>query len=170
MMSTKNLICLGEIVAAHGIKGWVKIVTFTEYPEDLVAYGSLIRQDLSPITVHIETIKSATTVLARIDGSVTRNQAETYKGTKLFIYKDQLPPLEEGEYYHEDLIGMKVLDEAGGVVGTVEALQNAGAGDFLEISPAEGSKPITAIFSDDSVIKIDLENRELHIHSGFLLS
>lgn len=170
MMSTKNLICLGEIVAAHGIKGWVKIVTFTEYPEDLVAYGSLIRQDLSLITIHLETIKSAKTVLARIDGCLTRNQAETYKGTKLFIYKDQLPALEEGEYYHEDLIGMKVLDETGEVVGTVEALQNAGAGDFLEIAAVKGSKPITAIFSNDSIIKVDLEKRELHLHSGFLLS
>ncbi len=169
-MSTKDLVCLGEIVAAHGIKGWVKIVTFTEYPEDLVAYGSLVRHDMTPVAIHLENVKSATTVLARIDGCVTRNQAETYKGTKLFICKDQLPPLEEGEYYHEDLIGMKVLDEMGRVVGAVEALQNAGAGDFLEISPAEGSKPMTAIFSSDSIIKVDLENRKLHIHSGFLLS
>ncbi|MBY0281404.1 MAG: ribosome maturation factor RimM [Alphaproteobacteria bacterium] len=169
-MSTKDLVCLGEIVAAHGIKGWVKIVTFTEYPEDLVAYGPLIRQDMTPIVIHIENLKSATTVLARIEGCITRNQAETYRGTKLFIYKDQLPPLEEDEYYHEDLIGMKVFDEAGAVVGTVEALQNAGAGDFLEISPIEGSKPITAIFSNDSIIKIDLEKQELYIYSGFLLS
>lgn len=169
-MSTKDLVCLGEIVGAHGIKGWVKIVTFTEYPEDLVAYGPLIRQDLSPITIHLETLKSATTVLARVEGCVTRNQAETYRGTKLYIHRDQLPSLEEGEYYHEDLIGMKVLDETGQIVGVVEALQNAGAGDFLEIAPIENSKPMTALFSDDSVIKIDLEKRELHLHSGFLLS
>lgn len=169
-MSTKDLVCLGEIVSAHGIKGWVKIVTFTEYPEDLVAYGPLIRQDFSPIAIHVETLKTATTVLASIDGCVTRNQAEAYKNTKLFIYKDQLPPLDEDEYYHEDLVGMKVLDDAGEIVGTVHALQNAGAGDFLEISAVQGSKPITAIFSNDSVIRVDLDKREIYIYSGFLLS
>lgn len=169
-MNSENLVCLGEIVAAHGIKGWVKIVTFTENPEDLVAYGPLVRQDLLPISIHLENLKSATTVLARIEGCTTRNQAETYKGTKLYIHRAQLPPLEEDEYYHSDLIGMKVINDVGQAIGVVEAIQNAGAGDFLEIRPAEGSKPITALFSNDSLIKIDLEKRELHIHSGFLLS
>lgn len=169
-MSSENLVCLGEIVAAHGIKGWVKIVTFTEHPEDLVAYGPLVRQDLSPISVHLENLKSATTILARIEGCTTRNQAEAYKGAKLYIHRDQLPPLDEDEYYHSDLVGMKVINGEGQAIGTVEAIQNAGAGDFLEITSLEGSKPITALFSDDSIIKIDLEKCELHIHSGFLLS
>ncbi len=167
--SSKNLICLGEIVAAHGIKGSVKIKTFTEHPEDLVAYGQLTDQNLKPLKIQIENIKSASSLLAKIDGCTTRNQSEALIGTKLYIHRDQLPELDEDEFYQEDLVGMEVFDDTGQKVGTVQAIQNFGAGDFLEIHPAQSSKPITAIFNDDSIASIDLKARKIAIRVGFLL-
>lgn len=161
--------CLGEIVAAHGIKGEVKIRTFTEDPMDLLSYGPLVLSDASPISVHLGIQKSASSVLGKLDGCTTRNQAETHIGTKLFIHRSQLPHLDEGEYYHDDLVGMTVFDDKGQKVGTVDALQNFGAGDFLEISSTETTKPITAIFSDDSVVSVSVDDRKIVIREGFLL-
>ncbi len=169
MTASKDLVCLGEIVGAHGIKGSVKVRTFTGHPEDLLAYGQLLREDLTPVKIQIENIKSVDSLLARVDGCVTRNQSESLIGTKLYIYRDQLPVLDEGVFYQEDLVGMTVFDDADQKIGAVTAIQNFGAGDFLEIYPAEGSKPVTAIFNDDSIVSIDQGAKKIVIRSGFLL-
>lgn len=169
MTASKDLVCLGEIVGAHGIKGSVKVRTFTEHPRDLVSYGQLIRQDLTPIKIQIENIKTDNSLLARVEGCVTRNQSESLLGTKLYVHREQLPVLDNDEFYQEDLVGMTVFDDADQKIGTVTAIQNFGAGDFLEIHPAEGSKPVTAIFNDDSIVNLDLEAKKIVIRAGFLL-
>jgi 16S rRNA processing protein RimM len=169
MSPLKDLICLGEIVGAHGIKGAVKIKTFTEHPEDLLAYGPLILHDHTSIKIRIENVKSGHSLLVMVEGCTTRNQSESLIGTKLYIHRNQLPALREDEFYQEDLVGAEVFDDASQKIGIVTAIQNFGAGDFLEIHPAQGSKPITAIFSDDSIVSVDLAARKIVIRAGFLL-
>ncbi|MCX7338650.1 MAG: ribosome maturation factor RimM [Alphaproteobacteria bacterium] len=169
------MICLGEIVAPHGIKGWVKIKTHTESPDGIVAYGPLVNDQGVVVKIDIKQIKSWNSILVSVPGCTTRTQSEALVKTKLFVNKDQLPQLEDdpsggGEYYYDDLVGMSVLDLAGNLVGTIASVHNYGAGDFLEIKAAEESKFFTLSFQKDSVLDVDRVQRTIKIDESFLLS
>ncbi|MDP6692080.1 MAG: ribosome maturation factor RimM, partial [Alphaproteobacteria bacterium] len=134
-MSDERLL-LGEIVAAHGIKGLVKLRSFTEMPEDILAYGAL-RNDAGKI-VEL-TLRGPTKggLLAAVKGIADRDGAEAMKGTKLYVARGVLPelPADEEEFYHADLIGLAVELTDGTAFGQVKAVHDFGAGDLLEIQP-----------------------------------
>jgi 16S rRNA processing protein RimM len=164
-----KLICLGEIVAAHGIKGQVKIKTFTETPTNITAYGAL--HDGHGKTYKLVSPKMAGpfSVIASIAGVSDRNQAEAMRGIKLFIERDQLPAPSENEYYHEDLMGMAVVDQSGKNYGVIVGLQDFGAGVFFDIKSDDTSKMATLPMNQDAVLSVDLERREMCIDPEFLL-
>lgn len=149
---------LAEIVAAHGIKGWVKIKTFTVFPQDITAYGPLSDASGVPIHLKIERILSDTTLLASIESVKTRTEAEALRGIKLCVPKGSLPDLKENEVYYTDLIGKTVVDENQKVYGRVTDVANYGAGDILEITGAEGAFMCTfqdVLETTDEHIKVD---------------
>lgn len=134
-MPQDGMICLGVITGAKGIRGEVKIKSFTEHPEDLTAYGPLF--DASGNTAfRIKAVGQAKGLLvARIDGVSDRNQAEALKGTELYVSRDKLPDVdEEDAFYYADLIGLDVvLKENGSLFGKVVQIHDFGAGDMLEV-------------------------------------
>lgn len=135
MATQTNLILLGTIGAAHGIKGEVRIASHTEDPETIAAYGPL-NTDRPGLTVTIEAARLNKTVLiARLKGVRDRNQAEALNGVSLFIPRDRLPEIgEEDDFYHADLIGLDArIAATGASIGAVIALHNYGAGDLIEI-------------------------------------
>ncbi len=166
-MSDERLL-LGEIVAAHGIKGLVKVRSFTEAPEDILAYGAL-RDDGGRI-VEL-TLRGPTKggLLAAVKGIGDRDGAEAMKGTRLYVARGVLPELgaEEDEFYHADLIGLAVELTDGTAFGDVKAVHDFGAGDLLEIVPeasAEGRREsIMVPFSSDAVPEVDLANGRMVI-------
>jgi 16S rRNA processing protein RimM len=130
---------LGRITGAHGLKGEVKIATFTEQPEDVAAYGVLTNAD-GTRRFHIAALRSASggTVIARLQGISGRDAAEELRGTELFMARDALPPLDTaGEFYRSDLIGLDAASPDGEIIGKVIAVHNFGAGDLLEVRFAE---------------------------------
>lgn len=130
--STRRIL-LGHITGAHGIRGAVVIKTYTEIPEDIDAYGALedeAGQRCFALKVQSVTAKG---VLAIIDGVDDRTAAEQLKGVGLYVPRDRLPALEDGGYYHADLIGLAAVASDGRVLGHVVDVQNYGAGDILEI-------------------------------------
>lgn len=140
----KPWVCLGQITAAHGIKGQVKIKTFTEDPENLTKYGDLVDASQQPVNIVQFSKNSPTTGIATIAGVTTRNLAELLKGTQLFVHEDQLPPLSATEIYHESLIGLPLM--AGSkILGEVIGVYDFGAGGFCEVqTPSNTSKiPLT---------------------------
>ena len=133
-----TLIVMGVITAAHGIRGEVKLKSFTEVPEDIATYGPLYMND-GPRTLEILSLKPAKgQFIARLKGVGDRNAAEALKGVKLKVPRSRLPEPEEDEFYYEDLIGLMVEDEQGHPLGRIKAVQNFGAGDLLEIQPEKG--------------------------------
>lgn len=135
MAENTNLILLGTIGAAHGIKGEVRIASHTQDPEAIAAYGPL-KTNRPELTITIEAARLSKTVLiARIKGIRDRNAAEALNGVALYIERDRLPETEdEDDFYHADLIGLDArLDESGVSIGAVLALHNYGAGDLIEI-------------------------------------
>lgn len=134
-----NLIFVAQVGAAHGVRGEVKVTTFTADPMALAHYKTLLRQDGSPAL----TIQSARPtkggIVARLKGVADRNAAEALRGLKLYIPRDALPEPEEDEFYLADLIGLSVETAQGEVLGKVKTVQDFGAGDLLEIQPRAGA-------------------------------
>ena len=152
-------VCVGKIIGAHGVRGLVKLKSFTENPRDLTAYGALM--DDSSMEVKIDILSGGEKeLIARIDGVEDRSRAETYKGKSLYIDRAALPEATEHEYYHADLVGLTALSHDGRHIGTVTALHNFGAGDILEIE--NDAKDTTLLpFTRAFVPHIDLEHRQI---------
>lgn len=137
-MSEKK-VCLGKIVGVHGIKGEVKVKSYTAVDKDIAAYGTL--EDVSgkqqfelKVTGHSKDL-----LRAKITGVDDRTTAETLIGKELYAQRGVLPELKASEVYYEaDLIGLKVLDEQKTVVARVVGFYNFGAGDILEIKLTTG--------------------------------
>jgi 16S rRNA processing protein RimM len=134
MRSPKTPIQMAVIGAAHGIKGELRVKTFTGDPLALGDYGPLYAKDGRAF--EIANIRPAgDVVVVRFKSVADRNAAETLTGTELFVDRAALPDdFEEGEFYHADLIGLAVRDETGAELGTIIAVHNFGGGDILDIS------------------------------------
>jgi 16S rRNA processing protein RimM len=136
-------ILVGAIAGAHGVRGQVKIKSFTDDPAAVAAYGPVT--DESGRRTFRLTLTGATQaangmVIARIDGVSDRNEAEALKGLRLYVARAALPPTDEGEYYRADLIGLRAERRDGSAYGRVVDVQNYGAGDLLEIERADGER------------------------------
>ena len=137
-MSTK--VCVGQFAGAHGVRGLVKVKSFTEDPEAVASYGPLSdERGARRYTLTLQgTMKDL--FLVRVDGIATREQAQELTGVRLYVDRSALPETEdEDEFYHADLIGLRAELADGAVYGVVKALYDFGAGDVLEIRTESGS-------------------------------
>lgn len=151
-----NLVLLGEIGAAQGLKGEVRVRSYTEEPADIAAYGPL-RNEAGTKTIEIERVRvTPKAVIARIKGVTTREAAEALNRTKLYVARDALPEAADDEWYVGDLVGLKAVSAEGGPLGTVAAIHNFGAGDIIEVERTEGGPSLLVAFTDDTVPEIDI--------------
>ena len=149
---------IARIGAAHGIRGEVKLWSFTEDPLAVTNYGPLETAD-GARRFEIEAARPAKDhLVARLKGIGDRNAAENLRNTDLFVPRDRLPPIEEADtFYHADLVGLAAVSEDGARLGTVTAIHNFGAGDLIEIDPAAGGEPLLLPFNETTVPTIDLK-------------
>lgn len=162
-MGEKKRICLGALAGAHGVRGEVKVKSFTEDPENVAAYGSLQSEDGNrSFTLTLVRETKPALFVARAPEITSREEAEELKGTRLYVDRDRLPPPGEDEFYHEDLIGLAARDPGGGPVGRVKAVHNFGAGDILEIQPATG-KTLLVPFTQEAVPVLNFDQGWLRV-------
>jgi len=133
-----RLLLVARVAGAFGIKGDVRITTFTEDPLALGRYRDLRREDGSPGLVLSAVRVTKGGVIARAAGVDNRDQAEVLRGLKLFVARESLPAPDEDEFYLADLIGLSVETREGDVLGRIKAINDFGAGDLLEIQPPAG--------------------------------
>jgi len=157
-----NRICVARIGAAHGVRGEVKLWSFTEDPAAVAQYGPLETQD-GTRCFEIEALRAAKDhFVARIAGVNDRDAAEKLRNIELYIPRARLPKIEETDtFYHADLVGLDAVTPDGARVGTVHALHNFGAGDIIEIAPAGGGDPLMLPFNETTVPKIDVAARQI---------
>jgi 16S rRNA processing protein RimM len=135
-------ICVGQILGAHGVRGLVKLASFTDDPEAIVHYGDLT-DEAGGRTFAIELAgANKGHWIARIVTVDDRDAAQALAGTRLFVDRAKLPPPEEDEFYHADLIGLRAELPDGSALGTVTAIHNFGAGDIIEIALPSGKRPL----------------------------
>ena len=149
-------ICVARIGAAHGVRGAVKLWTFTEDPLAVTRYGQLMTKDGARQfeVTHVREAKGH--LVATLKGIATREEAERLNGVELYVAREKLPATSEDEYYHTDLIGLAAVNAAGEPLGRVIAIHNFGAGDIIEIAPPNGATMLLS-FSNAVVPTVDLE-------------
>lgn len=151
-------ICVGAIAGAFGVQGEVRLKSFTAEPTALADYGALLSENGKQeyqVTLK-RPIKNGFS--ARLSGVKTKEEADALKGTKLYADRDKLPDLPDDEYYHADLMGLKVFDAGGELLGTVKAVMNHGAADLLEINRAGKSGTFLLPFTLEIVPTVDLKS------------
>lgn len=149
-------ICLGAIAGAHGVRGLVKVKCFTAVPENIAAYGPLADEG-GTRRFRLRVVRKVKDgVLAAIEGIADRNAAEALRGTRLYIERAALPAPADDEFYQVDLIGLRAERSDGGMFGSVVALHDFGAGDLLEIRPADGGATVMLPFTREVVPLVDL--------------
>lgn len=134
-----HLILVGRVAGAFGVRGEVRITSFTAEPLALVEYKTLLKETGQPALTLTSGRPVKGGVVVRTQEVETREQAEALRGLKLFVPREALPEPEEDEFYVTDLIGLAVETPEGEALGRVKAVQDFGAGDLLEIQPPEGA-------------------------------
>jgi len=132
------LILVGRVAGAFGVKGEVRITTFTAEPMALVDYKTLLHEDGQPALTLTGGRVAKGGVVARATEIGTREQAEAARGLRLYIPRTTLPEPDEDEFYVADLIGMDVVSLEGDLLGKVRSVRDFGAGDLLEVAPVAG--------------------------------
>ena len=132
-MSKQNLIEIGSFVGVHGIKGEVKLKSFTEIPENIFSFKEIFIETChDPIKLNFVR-KSKQIFVCKIENVLTRSDAEYFKGLKLFVLRESLPNLTENEFYHSDLLGFEVYNLNRENFGKVISLEDFGAGLLAEV-------------------------------------
>ena len=141
MATSSQTVTLAVITGAHGVTGEVKLKLFGEGAESLKAYKNIMADGRTLTLKQVRPANNA--AIARFAEITDRNAADALRGTELIVARDALPPLEDGEYYHTDLIGLACMTPDGTSIGTIVAVENFGAGDIIEIEKAaeDGKKP-----------------------------
>jgi 16S rRNA processing protein RimM len=152
-LPTTKPITLAVIIGAHGVMGEVRLKLFAESVEGVKAHKSFNNGALT-----LKSIRAGNSIIARFAEITDRNGAEAARGTELTIPRDLLPPLEEGEYYHADVIGLACVSVGGEDLGTCVAIENFGAGDVIEIERVGGKRfmvPVSAVTFEDGLIRVE---------------
>ncbi len=161
-MSKFDRIALAAIAGAHGVKGEVRLKLFTDGAASLRRHEHVF---VGGVDRELETVRDASGgAIARFSGVSDRSAAESLRGSLVEVERSALPPLEEGEYYHADLVGMACVDRDGDAVGSVIAVENFGAGDLLEVEAPDGRRSLIPLRPGIA----DLEDRRIVLDPEFL--
>jgi 16S rRNA processing protein RimM len=161
MTRAAQRICVAKIGAPHGVRGEVKLWSYTAEPLALTGYGALESED-GAARFTIEALRPAKDhLVARLSGIADRDAAARLTNMQLYIPRERLPATGRDEFYHADLVGLAAVDGTGAALGTVVAVHNFGAGDLVEIEPAEGAATVMLPFTEAAVPAIDLAGGRL---------
>jgi len=156
---------VGKIINTHGLRGDVKIVTWTDYPEDFEEIERVyIRRKTGDEMLNITNVKyQKNNIIVKFKEIADINEAEKYKNLVVYADREDLPELEEGAHYIADLIGLMVVDEDGEIIGELVDVFNTGANDIYDVKRA-GKKNLLLPVIDEVVKDIDLENKKITVH------
>jgi 16S rRNA processing protein RimM len=137
---TERRVALAAVAGAHGVKGEVRLKLFSDSAAGLASHQNVYVNGVERRLLSVR--EGGKTAVARFEGVGDRSAAEALRGQLVEVDRSVLPPLEDGEYYHADLIGLPCVDRDGQTVGTVVAVENFGAGDLLEVERSGGRRSL----------------------------
>ncbi len=156
MTAPGDMVCVGAVAGAYGVRGEVRLKSFCADPAAIADYAPLTTEDgAQSFSVRL-TGQTKGGFTARLGGVGSKEAAEALRGTRLFAPRDRLPSLPDDEFYHADLIGLAVVDTGGAALGTVTAVHNHGATDLLELRVPGVSDTVLLPFTLAAVPTVDL--------------
>ena len=160
--SRTDTVLVARFGAAHGVRGEIRLWSFTADPLAIADYGPLESKDGRRQFV-IDTLRpNKDFLVARIDGVGDRNAAEALRNVELYLPRERLPEIDEDDtWYYADLVGLAAVAPDGTDVGTVAAVYNFGAGDIVEIAPAAGGKTLLLPFTEAVVPEVDVKAKRI---------
>ncbi|MEO1028047.1 MAG: ribosome maturation factor RimM [Pseudomonadota bacterium] len=158
-------VVLAVILGAHGVRGDVRIKSFTEIAEDCFAYGPLQSAD-GRVSIDGKKMRATNKgLIVTPKNPLQREEWEALKGTELSVLRDAMPETEDDEFYIDDLVGMRVKDaESGEIIGSVKSVQDFGAGDILEIT-RKGKANLMVPLTEEDVPVINMAEKMIEICS-----
>lgn len=153
-MTRENRVCVGVVSTPYGVRGTLKIKSFTANPASIFDFAELEDAAGNPVRL-MAAGQSGQALLATLEGVEDRNAAELLKGKKLYVARDALPETDEDEFYIEDLVGLCVKIADGREVGTVKQVANYGAGDVVEVAFNNGTEELFS-FTEASFPQVDI--------------
>ena len=155
-MTKTDTVCVGAFAGAYGVNGEIRLKSFCAEPQAIADYSPL-SDEAGKRYFSISLSRSINNALvASVEGIKTKEDADALKGLRLFAARDRLPALPDDEFYHTDLIGLTVLDTGGNTLGKLQAVQNHGASDLLEIKLENSSATVLLPFTSEVVPTVDL--------------
>ena len=154
-------IVVGSLGGAFGVQGEVRLKSFCADPGAIADYTPLFTEDGRQFVQLVLTGQQKNGFTARLDGVVTKEDADALRNTKLYADRSQMPSLPDDEYYYSDLIGLDVLDTGGKSLGTVKNVMDHGAGDLLEILVPGAPDTVLLPFTQAAVPTVDLASGRL---------
>jgi 16S rRNA processing protein RimM len=154
-------VTVGEVRGSYGVRGWVKVHSYTAPPENILQYGPWVLegQDFSCEYAIVEGHLHGRTVIAALEGVTTPEEAQSLRGARVLVDRARFPPTVPGEFYRVDLLGLTVRCLDGGVLGVVKDLLETGANDVLVV---EGERErLVPFVQGRTVTKVDLEAGEI---------
>jgi 16S rRNA processing protein RimM len=151
-----ELVCVGAIAGAYGVRGEVRLKSFTAEAEAIADYAPLLTEDggTSYSVTLTRPIKNG--LAARLSGVTTKEEADALRGTQLYVPRDRFPEPEDDEFYHADLVGLEVRDTGGTLLGRIKSVQNHGATDLLEIYGPGLKATVLLPFTHEAVPTVDI--------------
>lgn len=148
---------MGALAGAHGVRGDVRVKSFTAEPEALFGFGPLLDEAGKPLLEAKSVRLAKDHFIVTPKAPLQREEWDALKGTRLHVPRSALPDPDEDEIYIDDLVGLSVVDTDGAPLGKVKAVQNFGAGDLLEIAPTGGGSAVYIPFTEEDVPELDLQ-------------
>lgn len=170
MDENESVVLLGRISGPYGVKGWLRISSYTQPPENIFGYGHwLLRNEISAQAVSearpLEWKKHGKSLVARFAGIDDRNAAESLKGLSIYVDRSELPLLDDGTYYWADLEGMRVESRTGEPLGRVDHMMEAGAADVMVVCAENGNKGryLIPFIKGEVVLDVDLDSKLIKV-------
>ncbi len=153
----RDLVLVGAVAGAFGVRGEVRLKSFTDVAEDLFDYSPFINEHRDTVLTVVSWRPIKDGFAAYVSEVSSREDAEALKSTRLYVERERLPEPEDDEFYYTDLVGLAVRDQAGRDLGRVKAVQNFGAADLLEIHQTPGARGSWFLpFTHDTAPEVDV--------------
>jgi 16S rRNA processing protein RimM len=163
MNGMDRLVLVARVAGAFGVRGEVRLRSFTEDPMALVRFRQLRGEGGAPGLTLLSGRPYKEGLIARAEEIATKEQADGLRGLELYAPRSVLPPPGEDEFYLADLIGLEARSPEGAALGKIRAVPNYGAGDLLEVEPAGGGSSWLVAFTAGNVPEVDVEGGQVVI-------
>jgi 16S rRNA processing protein RimM len=168
-MQQSETIVVGRIGAVYGVKGWLKVQSFTDNPESIFEYSPwLLNQKTLSEGIVAEWRRHNNGLIARLEGVSDRDEAARLTGADICITADELPALADDEFYWRDLIGMRVVNTSGYDMGVVEQIMPTASNDVLVVKANSNdgfgkSERLIPFVQSEYITSVDKENKRIQV-------